>query len=657
MIRFEQVTNNAGISYIGPSYGAYWGDVNGDKYPDLWMNHHNSHSSKLGSFPGTLYINQGNGTFVDRTSQVFQQKLRADAHGAAWADFDNDGDQDLLQLAGGGRGVGSGPNQMYINEGEKLQERAKQMGIDYPLLRGKGLLWFDFDQDGRLDLFVGGIARPDGQAPPTIFRQTEEGFEDSRSTTGLEITDTFFGFLSDLSGDGNLDLVFKAIPMAVYDITSTPFKKVTRKIISSPIWTEDIASGDFNGDLRPDLYLTRMRRSSDLAQDYSNIAKVAIASQKNQKGVRFNSGGDVVFDFEINSIPSLYPDIYIGAGGFHPNALRFTLSAKDPKVEGIFPHTAGVDRGIYIGYNSPQQRWQILVSSPDKIFLRTLIETSQPIVNLKAIGFNSRTILRDDQLLINSKNRITRKNRLVDRSKETGINSVSSAGRSVVSGDFDNDMDLDLYIVATGLAGNRPNILYENKGDGTFMVVHEAGGAEGTNLGVGDSVVTADYDLDGFLDLFITNGHGPKQLNKNAPHQLFRNQGNDNHWLEIDLEGVVSNRDGIGAQVFVTAGGVTQLREQSGGIHNAAQNHQRLHFGLADNTKVDEILIKWPSGNEQRIIDVPSNQLLHIIESSKSFEPDKPKPFDRVGFNLGVFSIIVVLMFGSMIFRHFLSKG
>ena len=196
-------------------------------------------------------------------------------------------------------------------------------------------------------------------------------------------------------------------------------------------------------------------------------------------------------------------------------------------------------------------------------------------------------------------------------------------------------MHLDLYIVATGNAGNRPNILYENQGDGTFIAVPDAGGATGTNLGVGDSVVTADYDLDGFLDLFVTNGIGLRNLSENAPFQLFRNQGNNNHWLEIDLEGVVSNRDGIGAQVFVTAGGVTQLREQSNGIHSKAQNHQRLHFGLADNSKVDEILIKWPSGQEQKINNVPADQLLHIIEPSESFVLGAP--VYKVGEESGVF--------------------
>ena len=87
MISFEEVTNATGISYVGPSYGAYWGDFNGDIYPDLYVSNH--------GMPGILYLNQGDGTFVDITSEVFLQELEGDTHGAAWADFDNDGDHDL----------------------------------------------------------------------------------------------------------------------------------------------------------------------------------------------------------------------------------------------------------------------------------------------------------------------------------------------------------------------------------------------------------------------------------------------------------------------------------------------------------------------------------------------------------------------------------
>lgn len=100
-----------------------------------------------------------------------------------------------------------------------------------------------------------------------------------------------------------------------------------------------------------------------------------------------------------------------------------------------------------------------------------------------------------------------------------------------------------------------------------------------------------------------------------GPHQLFRNQGNGNHWIEIDLEGTVSNRDGIGASVVLEAGGVVQIRGQGGGMHRFTQNHQRIHFGLATHKTVDRLTIRWPSGIVQGLENVAANQILTIRES------------------------------------------
>lgn len=128
------------------------------------------------------------------------------------------------------------------------------------------------------------------------------------------------------------------------------------------------------------------------------------------------------------------------------------------------------------------------------------------------------------------------------------------------------------------------------------------------------SATMADYDLDGYLDLFVTNGRGVYPYN-NGPDQLYRNISSGNNWLQIDLEGTVSNRDGIGARLFATTpDGKTQLRERNGGIHWSQQDQKRIHFGLAQNEKVSELAIHWPSGIVQTLTDVPVNQVLRVVE-------------------------------------------
>jgi hypothetical protein len=91
-IKFKDVSADAGINHAGQSFGASWGDFDADGWPDLWVGNHDSKP--------TLYLNKQDGTFENIIDQVWSGDPNADTHGAAWADFDNDGDQDLIELVG-----------------------------------------------------------------------------------------------------------------------------------------------------------------------------------------------------------------------------------------------------------------------------------------------------------------------------------------------------------------------------------------------------------------------------------------------------------------------------------------------------------------------------------------------------------------------------
>ena len=633
MILFEEISaSESGIFARGQSYGGAWADVNGDGNPDLWINSHLN--------PGILYLNQGDGTFRDATAEIFSAPPGGDPHGTAFIDIDNDGDQDLFQATGANRGLGSDPSQLYINEGGILDDRASALEIDYPLARGRGILPFDFDNDGLLDLVVGATPREDGQAaPPKIFRQNADGtFSDASATAGFNLSEAIGFFLSDISGDGDLDFVARAgsSNFTAYDTTSLPFANITSELPNSVRGgaLATVASADFNGDLQPDYYVTRATGlfGDEVLQTGGSSAVASLAVTRSEEGFSVDTTGEITFDISTTdgrfSVP--LSEVYIGANGINPTDFEFTLSPDSPEVVGILPHTPGSDRGIYIGYDPAQQRWQLLLSTSDQNLpaqniqvtntLIASIETSEPISDLGTIGFQN-SLPPNDQILLSTPQG------LVDRSNAVGINSILTQSRSAVTGDFDNDMDEDIYVVTSRRVANTPNVLYENQGDGTFVAVPLAGGAAGASIGRGDFVITSDYDSDGFLDLLVANGDGPRTpLTDNAPYQLFRNQGNENHWFQIDLEGVQSNRDGIGAQVFLTAGGVTQLREQSGGINEDSQNHQRLHFGLGQNTIVDELIIRWPSGTEQRLNNLSVDRIVRIREEPGGSIPHAPTP-------------------------------
>ena len=120
-------------------------------------------------------------------------------------------------------------------------------------------------------------------------------------------------------------------------------------------------------------------------------------------------------------------------------------------------------------------------------------------------------------------------------------------------------------------------------------------------------MAVGDYDNDGDLDVFIVNLDQPSILLRN-------DGGNGNHWIMIRLEGTKSNRDGIGARVTVRAGDLEQTEELKTGTSYLSQNDPRLHFGLGGRTRVDEIVIRWPGGTTQKLAGIDSDQILYVVE-------------------------------------------
>jgi hypothetical protein len=605
-IWFQDVTNGAGLSYWGASWGASWGDFNGDGWPDVWVS---NHFQDFG-----LYLNQTDGTFINIITDVVSVTRGGDTHGAAWADFDNDGDQDLVQQAGAQRGTGQGPSQLYINDHGRLIEESANWGVSDPLGRGRTPLWLDWNGDGQLDLLLTNGERPDGQAPSLLFEQNDGNFQ---PVMEFPVT-AQFAQLARLSGNNTLDLVIhgKQYPMGIYSHASWGggWQDLTNTLLTERVGdVNDAVIADFNNDLHPDLYLARgTRAGTDIFQLDDKHIKARLSGRKDKKGFSFQASKEITVQMFAPNQFSL--DVFIGSEGkrlqnkFSSKEFSFVLSSQDPTATGIKTDNPDVDGGVYIGYDPAAQSWQVLISSRVRYQVNIAMESSEPITNLMTMGFEPVTPSVSSQLLLYDQGRYKPQT-------SAGFGTPDFCGVSAVAGDFDNDMDLDIYLVCTRLTANLPNMLYENKGNGTFTAVPDAGGAAGTTgslAGVGDSVSTVDYDQDGFLDLFVTNGSMRFYW---GPNQLFRNQGNENHWLEVDLQGVVSNRDGIGARVLATAGGVTQLREQAGGMHLGTQNHQRLHFGLGHNTIIDRLLIHWPSGIVQELENVAADQILHVVEA------------------------------------------
>ena len=245
---------------------------------------------------------------------------------------------------------------------------------------------------------------------------------------------------------------------------------------------------------------------------------------------------------------------------------------------------------------------------------------------------------------------------------------VAQAGMGVDAADYNNDGFLDLFVTNFSY---ETNTLYRNNGDGTFTdVSYKARLGEESYLLLGFGTGFFDADSDGYLDIFVANGHifpnvehTTDVLSYKQPNQLFRNQGdstfaeirledqhavsrgtlfgdydNDgdtdvlvtqlngkvtllrnesrtpNNWLCLKLIGTRSNRDGIGARVTLTLGTESQTREVHRGYSYLSSNDPRLRFGLGKRTVVDKLQIHWQSSVVQVLENLSANQQLVVTE-------------------------------------------
>lgn len=648
-ISFEEVSEREGISWSGvggnPAFSISWLDFNRDGWPDLWVAPHgyNRASEKLPS----LYLRRAGAEFADDfRADWIPQGRGGDSHGSTWVDFDNDGDPDLFVSQGAQKGVGSGPKLLFVNDDGVLRDEAEPRGLDYPLGRGRSSSWFDWDGDGLLDVLMAVGVRPDGKAPTAFFRQTPLGtFVNATGAVALDLkAEARFADLADLSGDGQPDLLITmpeakgTSPVAIYDISGATFRDITGLVMpaqqvagkdfQAPI--SDVVVADFNNDTFLDLLITRFVNEvagSGVSQWGKELVSADLVASRGEVGLRFSSEGDgVYFNRYHFSRPLPESKVFIGWGGRHPASFGFKLSSADPTAWGIMPHAVGAQTALYIGYDPVRATWEALLSSPTEKPSRLLIKGDRGIKDLSGLGFGPLDV---------SKNAVSpllllyepTTGRYVDRTSGSGLDDPGLC-QSAAAGDFDNDMDVDIYMSCDYFSYSVDNKLYENLGDGSFRMVPGAGGASGRavgphylDFGLGARLAMADYNNDGFLDLFlgptVAVATGDRTAFLGAPPQLFRNRGNDYHWIELELEGVRSNRDGIGAEVLVTAGDITQVRHQGGGMHHFAQNHARMHFGLGKEKRISEIMVRWPSGITQRVADVPADQVLTVIEPSR----------------------------------------
>ena len=504
--RFEDVTAQAGLVTDVPvptcgqfSNGAAWADVDGDGWQDLLV-------TRLGD-PVQLFVNRGDGTFADESAQ--RGVVATGANGAAFADYDNDGDPDLAL-------VGDGTDRLLQNDGTgHFVDVTATAGVAGDAAsRGMSATWGDYDSDGLLDLYV------------TNYMECTGPW-----TTAADVISNVAYHLDALyhnEGDGTFRVVTSDLPGS--DTDAAGF---------TAAWL------DVDSDNRLDLFV---------ANDF-----VGLSPDHNR--LWHNDGAGSAGHW-------MFSDVSLESG------------------TGLYMNTMGVGIG-------------------------DVDRDGDLDMALSNIGGNK--LLRsngDGTFVEETHSGIERPNQGIDYFTVTWASAF-----------YDLDLDgwEDLFMTAGNLpqgpdvvVGKQPNMVFLNDGTGTsWLDVSALTGADDVDESKGAAF--ADYDNDGAMDVFVVNQAGAPRLYRNVTPR------GENHWLEVDPVGTVSNRDGCGARITAVVAGARIMRQVLCGSGGSGSSHQRqVHFGLGTATAVDHLELLWPSGTRQVLDDVAVDQMLTVEEQLPS---------------------------------------
>ena len=589
-----------------------WVDFNGDGWLDLWLTGH--HMTQR-FFRSKLYLNNGGNTFTDVWPLLPKAEFETDAHGINWIDWDNDGDRDLFVTAGGGAGVGGkgSPSLLFVQEEGKLSDMAEIVGLDNPLGRGRLAYWYDNNGDGVLDVFVVNTRRSDGKPSHNVLYQRK-----GKSFVPVDLPDEV-----ENAHVGQLFLADRDFPPTVAIPTGGFSQQGTGRLkiwLSAP--GKRVVSGDFDGDQLLDYLVytpVAIKRGVCHADSKTGMVLALIPKQlQDEKRLfRFRATGPVKLNSKKSPILKTWRGSSVKAENYGSRILS-DIDSTYWAEEGDVPQ---VRNGMRISYDRNKSIWTIRVHQAanianavqfvleplvDRVRIEPLVPVCREGVSMEPLFWFGRE-KNPKGLAIQ------------------GWNGKLLPGM-ILKGDFDNDGDLDLYVSRESPLKDYPDLILENKGDGIFSASpalvddrYADPGLSVKELIPGPHASVGDYNNDGFLDIFLAGRHYYSWLENprlvaGVPNRLLSNQGNDNHWIKLDLKGTVSNRDAIGARVTLGIGDNRMIRYQVNGSDGYQQHSRLIHFGLGASPSADYIEVVWPSGRKSKLHSIKADRVIVIQE-------------------------------------------
>lgn len=546
-------------------------------------------------------------------------------------------------------------------------------GIDHHYLgvneMGGGAAFFDMDNDGDDDLWISGGLNKD-----VLYENDGKGnFTDISQSAGLFFTKnvvTTGVITGDLDNNGFRDVYLIThrgfSNMVVRNNGDKTFTNVTNNsgIDDYRAYSLAAAMGDINRDGFIDIYAAHYIEKDQLQYNQTGDTVIGFAHQGHPNKMYINNG-----DWTFTEVGSQYGVDHAGC------ALATTFSDFDD--DGDPDILVANDFGAWIKPNV------LFENQYPKIGFNDVSESSGMDVGIYGMGIAVGDYDQDldlDYYITNLGRNVLMQNQgdgsFIDLTQEAGISdkyaidSLLTVGWGTAFMDFDNDTDLDLFVVNGWIPAapfihnsvQNPNRLFENTGNGAFKEM-EIDSSLGSSLR-GRGYACSDIDLDGDLDFLVINVNRQATSGAIHPVQLYRNDLiNENNWIQIKLQGAVNNLDGLGSKIVLSAGGNKYLGECNGGYGtHASQHSSTLHFGLKDATVVDSVEIRWPGGNRQVLINIPINQTHTFTESGTVqnkilFESDHLLKCSPNPFNNKVIIELLISQTGSQKLRIFNALG
>jgi len=495
--------------------------------------------------------------------------------GVALIDYDGDGWLDIyftnapsVSMALAGKKAKSA---LYHNNHDgTFTDVTDKAGVGYPCW-AMGVAVGDYNNDGRPDLIVscfGGVV---------LYRNNGDGtFTDVSKAAGLDkdtgwATGVAFG---DYDGDGNSDLfVAHYVDLDLNDLPSFGSRKTCEY--------HDVAVQCGPRGLKgfPD---TLYHNTGD--GTFTEVARQAGVNDSN----RFFGLGVVWSDFDNDG----KLDLFVANDG-EPNYLYRNLG------NGRFQDVA-LDAGVSVSEEGVEQ-------ANMGVALGDYLHTGWMSILISHFSEEYATLYRNDGSMS-----------FTDVSHAAGI--VRATAPFVGWGDAFLDLDnsgwLDMILVnghvypqvnnaKMGATYREPKLVFQNQRDGTFKNVSEQAGSAVSVPQVSRGLAVGDLFNRGRLDIVVENLTG-------APMILEAKSNPSNHWVSFELEGNPVNRLALNARVRLTTGEVQQLGEVRSGGSYLSQSDLRLHFGLGDRARIDEVQILWPNGSTQVFRDVAVDRFYHL---------------------------------------------